>query len=96
MTAGLARRDDDVLLTVTDDGPGIPPEFMPHLFERFTRGDAARTRTEGSTGLGLSIVDAVVAAHHGTVRVESRPGRTCFTVSLPLEDPRPSSQEDRS
>lgn len=96
VTAGLARRDDDVLLTVTDDGPGIPPEFMPHLFERFTRGDAARTRTEGSTGLGLSIVDAVVAAHHGTVRVESRPGRTCFTVSLPLEDPRPSSQEDRS
>lgn len=84
VTTGLRGDGADVLVTVTDDGPGIPPEFMPHLFERFTRGDAARTRTEGSTGLGLSIVDAVVAAHHGTVRVESRPGRTCFTVSLPI------------
>lgn len=84
VTAGLARAGNDVQITVTDNGPGIPPEFMPHLFERFTRGDAARTRTEGSTGLGLSIVDAVVAAHHGHVRVDSEPGFTRFTVTLPI------------
>lgn len=83
VTAGLAREGDDVLVSVTDDGPGIPAEFIPHLFERFTRGDAARTRTEGSTGLGLSIVDAVVTAHRGSVNVESEPGRTRFTVRLP-------------
>lgn len=84
VTAGLAQEGDNVLVTVTDNGPGIPAEFMPHLFERFTRGDAARTRTEGSTGLGLSIVDAVVAAHDGHVRVDSEPGFTRFTVSLPV------------
>lgn len=83
VTAGLAREGDDVLVSVTDDGPGIPAEFIPRLFERFTRGDAARTRTEGSTGLGLSIVDAVVTAHAGRVHVESEPGRTRFTVRLP-------------
>ena len=48
-------------------------------------GDDARTRTEGSTGLGLSIVHAVVTAHHGTVSVESEPGNTRFTVRLPIE-----------
>lgn len=84
VTTGLQRDGNRVLLTVTDDGPGIPAEFMPHLFERFTRGDTARTRTEGSTGLGLSIVDAVVSAHQGFVRVDSEPGFTRFTVSLPI------------
>lgn len=74
---------DHVLLEVRDDGPGIPAELVPHIFERFTRGDAARTRTEGSTGLGLSIVSAVVAAHHGTVHVASRPGETVFSIRLP-------------
>lgn len=85
VTAGLAREGDDVIVRVTDNGPGIPAEFTPHLFERFTRGDVARTRTEGSTGLGLSIVHAVVTAHHGTVSVESEPGNTQFTVRLPIE-----------
>ena len=84
VTAGLRHDDSHVMIDVTDDGPGIPAEFVPHLFERFTRGDAARTRTEGSTGLGLSIVDAVVTAHHGTVEVISEPGCTRFTVSLPI------------
>ena len=84
VTAGLHRDDGWAVVTVTDDGPGIAPEFLPRLFERFTRGDAARTRTEGSTGLGLSIVDAVVTAHHGHVRVESGPGFTRFSVRLPL------------
>ena len=71
-------------LTVTDNGPGIPADLQPHIFQRFARGDSSRSRTAGSTGLGLSIVDAVVAAHDGTVTVESLPGRTTFTVTLPL------------
>ena len=72
------------VLTVTDNGPGILEADIPSLFERFTRGDASRTRATGSTGLGLAIVAAVVAAHHGLVAVASAPGRTEFRVSLPL------------
>ncbi|MET4922325.1 sensor histidine kinase, partial [Streptomyces sp. PSRA5] len=76
------------LVDVMDDGPGIPPALLPHVFERFARGDASRTRAPGaaadSTGLGLAIVRAVVTAHGGDVRVRSEPGRrTVFTVRLP-------------
>ena len=62
---------------------GIPAEKMDRLFERFTRGDASRNRTAGSTGLGLAIAHAVVGAHGGTLTCTSRPGRTVFTVTLP-------------
>jgi two-component system OmpR family sensor kinase len=72
------------VLTVTDDGPGISAELQSVLFERFARGDGSRARATGSTGLGLSIVAAVVEGHGGTVGVESVPGRTRFTVRLPL------------
>jgi two-component system OmpR family sensor kinase len=72
-----------VALRVTDDGPGIPPTLLPEIFERFSRGDASRSRATGSTGLGLAIVAAVVEAHQGTVEVDSTPGRTEFTVLLP-------------
>ncbi|MGY1617229.1 sensor histidine kinase [Geodermatophilus sp. SYSU D00691] len=71
------------VLEVADDGPGIPAELQPQVFERFARGDASRSRAAGSTGLGLAIVAAVVGAHDGSVAVESRPGRTVFTVRLP-------------
>jgi two-component system OmpR family sensor kinase len=57
--------------------------LRPQLFDRFVRGDAARSAGSGSTGLGLSIVAAVVAAHDGTVVVESAPGATSFVVNLP-------------
>jgi two-component system, OmpR family, sensor kinase len=70
-------------LSVTDDGPGIPPELQPAIFERFVRGDASRSRAAGSTGLGLAIVDAVVTAHGGTASVASRPGQTTFLITLP-------------
>jgi two-component system, OmpR family, sensor kinase len=85
-------------LTVTDDGPGIPGELLPDLFERFVRGDSSRSRAAGSTGLGLSIVAAVIAAHHGTAGVTSEPGRTRFTITLPLladPPPRPGRPEAR-
>jgi two-component system OmpR family sensor kinase len=72
-----------VELSVTDDGPGIPPELQPTLFERFVRGDSSRSRAAGSTGLGLAIVDAVTTAHGGSIEVNSKPGRTRFTITLP-------------
>ena len=75
-----------VELSVTDDGPGIPPELQPTLFERFVRGDSSRARGAGgaaSTGLGLAIVDAVTTAHGGRVRLESKPGRTRFHHAAP-------------
>ncbi|GGJ82936.1 sensor histidine kinase [Pilimelia anulata] len=73
-------------ITVTDAGPGIDPAILAHVFERFARGDSSRSRAAGSTGLGLSIVAAVVGALGGTVAVASVPGRTAFTVRLPLTD----------
>ncbi|HEY5985808.1 MAG TPA: ATP-binding protein, partial [Streptosporangiaceae bacterium] len=72
-----------VELSVTDDGPGIPEDLRPSLFERFVRGDAARSHTTGSTGLGLAIVDAVTTAHGGTAKVTSHPGLTRFVITLP-------------
>ncbi len=83
VTTRLAPVPDGVELSVADDGPGIPADLQPEVFERFARGDSSRSRAHGSTGLGLSIVAAVVEAHHGRVDVASRPGRTVFTVRLP-------------
>jgi two-component system OmpR family sensor kinase len=79
---GMRRSGTEVVVTVSDDGPGIPPELQAVLFERFARGDSSRSRDTGSTGLGLAIVKAVVDAHQGAISVESVPGRTVFTVRL--------------
>ena len=80
VTTGLSVHNGRVDLTVTDDGPGIPHGL--EVFERFARGDSSRSRAAGSTGLGLSIVSAVVGAHNGAVSVTSVPGHTTFTVTL--------------
>lgn len=80
----LRQTDSSVELTVSDDGPGIPPGQQARVFERFARGDSSRSRAAGSTGLGLAIVQGIVAAHGGTVEVSSRPGDTRFVVRLPL------------
>jgi two-component system OmpR family sensor kinase len=88
-----------VELSITDDGPGIPPELLPDLFERFTRADTSRARdleaAGKSTGLGLAIVDAVVTAHGGSITVSSRPGMTRFAIFLPLL-PEPAEQPQAS
>jgi two-component system OmpR family sensor kinase len=83
VTVRLRVADRTVTLTVEDDGPGIPETLLPEVFDRFARGDTSRSRAAGSTGLGLSIVAAVVEAHRGGVEVASRPGHTAFRVRLP-------------
>lgn len=83
---GLRVQDGEVVITVADNGPGIPPEIVERVFERFTRADTSRARTgdqDASTGLGLAIVAAVVEAHQGTVAVSSEPGNTRFRIQLP-------------
>jgi len=76
--------DDAVELSVSDTGPGISEEDLPHLFERFYRGDPARGRTGGS-GLGLAIVRQWVEAHGGTIRAENRPeGGARFVLQIPI------------
>ncbi len=82
----------EALLKVSDTGPGIPPEHIPHLFERFYRVDASRERdsqeetdSPTGTGLGLSIVSWIIEGHHGHISVDSEPGKgTTFEVTLPL------------
>jgi two-component system OmpR family sensor kinase len=93
-TVRLHVEDGTAVLSVVDDGPGIPAALQGHVFERFARGDSSRSRAAGSTGLGLSIVQAVVEAHDGTVTVASRPGRTEFTVRLPGATVQPPDDPD--
>ncbi|MFF5307419.1 sensor histidine kinase [Streptomyces sp. NPDC013161] len=87
ITARVQRRGPWMCVDVEDNGQGIPPDLLPHVFERFARGDSARSRSTGSTGLGLAIVQAVATAHGGAVTVDSVPGRTVFTVHLPALAP---------
>jgi len=85
VTVGGIKLDDGRLqIFVRDDGPGIPPEALDRVFERFYRVDKARSRDQGGTGLGLSIVKHIVQAHGGEVRVESEPGKgATFFFTLP-------------
>lgn len=81
----LIRSGRDAILTVSDNGPGIPKEDQSHIFDRFYRVDKARSRETGGTGLGLSIVHQMVLMHGGTVSVDSEEGNgATFTVELPI------------
>jgi two-component system OmpR family sensor kinase len=109
VTGVMRSADGSAVVTVTDDGAGIPAEFVDRVFARFARADAARATpvpaapgapaagpsgqasAEGTSGLGLSIVQSIVEAHGGTVEVFSRPGRTEFAVRLPAQGDAPSS-----
>jgi two-component system OmpR family sensor kinase len=76
--------DDNAVLEVCDEGPGMTSQDAQRVFERFYRTDSSRTRSSGGTGLGLSIVDSLVFAHGGTVTVTTAPGKGCrFKVNLP-------------
>ncbi len=80
---GLERKDEAVLITISDTGPGIPPEQLEHIFDRFY--SAANSTYQEGTGIGLALTKELVALHHGSIRVESEAGNgTTFTVTLPL------------
>jgi two-component system sensor histidine kinase SenX3 len=94
---GARSRDGVVEIAVTDQGVGIPDDEIDRVFERFYRGDPARSRQTGGTGtgLGLSIVKHIAENHGGEVRVWSRPGRgSTFTIRLP-ETPAPPIERPR-
>jgi two-component system, OmpR family, sensor histidine kinase BaeS len=75
---------EGVAVRISDTGPGIAPEELPHIFDRFYRADKSRSRATGGSGLGLAIVRSLVELHGGRVTVESEPGKgTCFTILLP-------------
>jgi signal transduction histidine kinase len=79
-----ARDDGRVLLRVRDSGPGIPAEDLPHIFDRFYRGDKAR-QSDGASGLGLTIARSLIEAHAGRITAENAPGGGAqFSISLPL------------
>jgi len=80
-----AGHNGSVDVEVRDTGPGIAPEHLPRLFERFYRVDTARSREEGGTGIGLAIARSVVEAHGGRIWAESEPGKgSTFTFELPV------------
>ncbi len=85
VVVGAQRREGSLALFVQDSGPGIATQDLPHLFERFYRGDKSRRRHEGGSGLGLAIAHAIVVMHGGTIRAAHAPdGGALFTVTLPL------------
>ena len=73
----------DVVIEVADSGDGVPPEELDHIFDRFARADAARTRAQGGVGLGLAIVDAIAKAHGGRCTVRNGPDGATFALRLP-------------
>src|SRR5581483_2278547 len=84
ITFRLGQDDGRARLAVADTGSGIAPELLPRVMDRFARGDDSRARTTGGAGLGLAIVQGIVAAHHGTITLDSEVGRgTTVTVELP-------------
>jgi two-component system OmpR family sensor kinase len=83
VTLTAAQADGIATLSVTDTGGGIAPEHLPHVFERFYKGDTSRAADSTGSGLGLSITKAIVERHGGTIGVTSEPGRTTFTIRLP-------------
>jgi two-component system OmpR family sensor kinase len=84
VTVTTGRDESGIVLQVSDDGPGIPADDLPHVFERFYRADKSRTGSQGRYGLGLAICRGLVEAEGGTITVESQLGQgACFTVRLP-------------
>jgi signal transduction histidine kinase len=94
----LRKSEDHVELIVADNGPGIPPDFLPHVFERFSQADSSSTRRHSGLGLGLAIVRHLIELHGGVVKAENREGETgaILTVTLPALVSPPSSAKPAS
>ncbi len=89
--ATLVQESTRVHLTIRDFGPGMPPEAAERVFDRFWRASGSRDRVHGGSGLGMSIVAAVAAAHGGTADVRSAPGNgTSVRLILPIGEPEPA------
>ncbi len=87
VTITLSVSDGFATLEVADSGPGVPPEHLPHIFERFYRADPSRNRSTGGSGIGLAIVKAIAERHGGSVTAHnSRRGGACFVVTLPRKE----------
>jgi signal transduction histidine kinase len=85
ITLSAAASDGMVEVTVTDTGPGIPPEDLSYIFERFWRGEKSRSRAGGGSGLGLAIAKQLVELHGGVIGVENAPGQGArFRFTLPV------------
>jgi signal transduction histidine kinase len=91
ITLHVEAVDDEVQLTVTDTGAGIPPSQLPHIFEKFFQADNQGPTSLGGTGLGLAIAKQIVVAHGGTIAADSTLAvGTTFTITLPIRAGRPS------
>ena len=87
ISISLVRKEGSALATISDTGIGIPPEHLPHIFERFYRVDKARSRADGGVGLGLAIAKYIADSHGGKIEVASQLGKgTTLNVSIPLKD----------
>jgi len=83
----LLVQGKEIVITIRDSGPGIPPEALPYVFERFYRADKARSRNQGGSGLGLAIARQLAEAHHGTLTAANYPeGGAIFTLALPISE----------
>lgn len=95
VSLSLSKKAGWAFFEVSDTGIGIPPENLPHVFDRFYRVDKARTRAQGGSGLGLSIAKWVAQAHGGAIRVTSQVGEgTTFSVTLPLYSQNPDESDE--
>ncbi|MEC0547042.1 ATP-binding protein [Bacillus inaquosorum] len=87
ITISLQKNDDGVMLMIADNGTGIAPEHLPHLFNRFYRADPSRSRKYGGSGLGLAITKSIIDSHNGMIDVKSEIGRgTVFLIRLPAAE----------
>ncbi len=86
ISVSAVKKDENALVAISDTGVGIPPEHLPHIFERFYRVDKARSRAEGGVGLGLAIAKYIAESHGGKIELESQVGKgTTFNITIPLK-----------